>query len=265
MTFVDRMGDVAGDVTEGFKLAPLWWRLGIDQTVARYRRTALGPFWLASSMVATGFALSIVFGTIFGGDWRQNFGFILSGVLSFNLVSSMISDGAQTFINASGTMQIRKLPLSFHSLLVCDKSLINFTHQVVAFWVVTAVLRLFPIPHWQLLFTLPLVMLIGFLMSFPLGMVSVRYRDVSYFISFVLQAAFMLTPVFWRRSQIPPKLHWIVDWNPLAHMMEILRQPFLGHPAPMEDLIGVFYILIIALVLALVSLFFWRRRVVFWL
>ncbi len=265
MEFFDAIKGVFDDVRDGIRLAPLWWKLGLEQTIARYRRTVLGPFWVASSTVATGLALSVVFGTIFGGNWRGNFPFILSGVLSFQLASGLLSDGAQTFMNASGLMQVRKLPLSFHSFLMCDKQLINFAHQIAAFWLVTLCFGLFPVPHWSLLLTFPLVFCVGFCFSFPLGMVSTRFRDVNYLIGFILTGMFMLTPVFWRRSQIPLKLKWVVDYNPLAHMVEVLRQPFLGHPPPLDDLQGVIVTLFIAIILAVFSLAMFRKRVVFWL
>jgi ABC-type polysaccharide/polyol phosphate export permease len=265
MEVFDAVNGVFSDIAEGVRLSPLWWKLGLEQTIARYRRTLLGPFWVASSTISTGLALSIVFGTIFGGDWRGNFPFILSGVLCFQLSSGLLSDGAGTFIGASGLMQIRNLPLSFHSFLMCDKQIINFAHQILAFWLVTACFGLFPLPHWSLLLTLPLIIFTGFLFSFPLGMLSARYRDVNYFIGFILQGLFMLTPVFWRRSQIPPKLQWIVDLNPLAHMLEVLRQPFLGHPPPLSDLEGVMVTLAVGLILAVASLALFRKRVVFWL
>jgi ABC-type polysaccharide/polyol phosphate export permease len=265
MEFLDALAGAFADIREGIRLSPLWWRLGVDQTIAKYRRTILGPFWLASSTIATGFALSVVFGAIFGGDWRSNFTYIFSGVLTFGLSGAMITEGVGTFLGASHNMQVRNLPLSFHSFLAYDKALINFAHQVVAFWFLTICFRLFPVPHWELIFTLPLVLAVGFFLSFPLGFISTRYRDVGNFIGFILTAMFMLTPVFWRRSQIPAKLQWIVTYNPLAHMMEVLRQPFLGHPAPMGDLIAVFILLGGAVVLAIFSLAFFRRRVVFWL
>ena len=35
------------DVADGIRLAPLWWRLGLDQTASRFQRSVLGPFWMA--------------------------------------------------------------------------------------------------------------------------------------------------------------------------------------------------------------------------
>jgi ABC-type polysaccharide/polyol phosphate export permease len=253
------------DMAEGVALAPLWSRLVLEQTIARYRRTLLGPFWLASSTLATAFGLSIVFGSIFQQAWRENFPFILSGVVCFGLASGVVAEGAGTFLTASGIMQTRRFPLTFHSLLLIDRVMINFAHQLVAFWIVTAVLGMFPLPHWQLILSLPLVMLIGVFLSIPLGMVSARYRDVGYMIGFVVQALFMLTPVFWHRAQMTPHLRWIVDYNPIAHMLEIVRQPLLGHPGPPEDWVATFMFLIFSVLLGVGSLILFRRRVVFWL
>jgi hypothetical protein len=94
MEFFDGIWGVFADIAEGVRLSPLWWKLGVEQTIARYRRTVLGPFWVASTTISTGIALSVVFGAIFGGDWRGNFPFILSGVLAFQLSSGLLGDGA---------------------------------------------------------------------------------------------------------------------------------------------------------------------------
>ena len=261
----DAFGAALRDLAWGVRLTPLWWRVGIEQTVTRYRRTVLGPFWLASSTLATGFALSVVFGAIFGGNWRDTFPFVLGGVTSWFLVGGMVVEGSNTFIQASGLMQVQRLPLSFHSFLQMDRLVINLAHQVVAYWLVTLALGLFAIPHWQLILALPLVVAIGFFLSIPIGMLAARYRDIAYMVGFVMQALFMLTPVFWRRGQMHTKIAWIVDYNPFAHLLEILRQPFLGHPAAAQDWLAAIALLVAAMAAALISLVAYRRRVVFWL
>ena len=58
------------DVRTGVQMAPLWWRIGLDNLSSRYRRTVLGPFWMAASTMATGLALAAVFGGLMGGDFR---------------------------------------------------------------------------------------------------------------------------------------------------------------------------------------------------
>jgi ABC-type polysaccharide/polyol phosphate export permease len=253
------------DFAGGIKLAPLWWRVGLEQTVTRYRRTILGPFWLASSTLATGVSLAIVFGSIFGGDVRTNFPFIMAGVVCWAIVGGMLVEGSNTFINGAGVMQVQKLPISFHAFLQVDRMFINFLHQIVAYWVVLLILRLAAIPHWQIIFALPLIFATALAMAVPVGMLCVRFRDINFMVGFVSQAMFMLTPVFWRRGQMAPKLHWLVDLNPFAHLLEVIRQPLLGHPAPMSDWIASLGFFGATCVVALISMTLFRRRVIFWL
>jgi ABC-type polysaccharide/polyol phosphate export permease len=253
------------DIAGGLRYAPLWWRMSVEATVTRYRRALLGPFWLATSTLAIAVGLTLVFGVLLGGDWRTSFPFVLSGLMCWALVGGAIGTGAGVFLGSGGLMQVRPFPLSFHVLHHLAKISIDFAHQIVAFWVVMAVVRLFPLPHWHLLLALPLVFVTNFFLIIPIGMISTRYRDVNYFVSFIMGVAFLLTPVFWRRASLPESRYWIVDLNPLSHMLEILRQPLLGHPASLHHWTGVLITLAIGSVVTVLSLMVHRRRVVFWL
>jgi ABC-type polysaccharide/polyol phosphate export permease len=258
-------GRAIHDLREGVRLAPIWWRLSVEQTITRYRRTLLGPLWIALSTVGFAAGLALVFGPILGGDWRTNFPFVFAGLLAWGLVGGVVMTGSQVFLGASGLMQTQKLPLSFHAFQAMSRHAIDFSQQLIAFWVVMAALRLFPVPHWELVFALPLILVTGFFLTFPLGMLATRYRDVAHFMGLIMQTLFLLTPVFWRRASMPPQNHWIVDYNPFAYLLEILRQPLLGHPAGMKYWSGALMVLVVSAAAALISLMLYRRRVIFWL
>lgn len=253
------------DLTGGVRLAPLWWRMSVEATITRYRRAILGPFWLATSTLATAVGLTLVFGVLLGGDWRSNFPYVMAGLMAWGLVGGAVAGGAGVFTGAAGLMQTRPFPLSFHVWLQLSRSAIDFAHQLIAFWAVMAVFRLFPVPHWHLLFAIPAVILAAFFMVIPIGLASTRFRDIQYFMGFVMGVAFLLTPVFWRRASMPEERLWIVDYNPLAHMLEVLRQPLLGHPAPLQNWGGLLTTIVVAAVATVIGLALYRRRVVFWL
>ncbi|MDP8915784.1 MAG: ABC transporter permease [Pseudomonadota bacterium] len=253
------------DISEGFRLTPLWWRLGLEQTYNRYRRTLLGPFWAASATFSIGLSIAFVFGPLLGGSFREGLPHILSGLLAWGLVAGTVSEGTNVYIGSAGTMQAQRLPLSFYSLLSANRVMINFVHQVLAFFVLMAIFRLLTVPHWSLLPAIPVVVLAGFFISIPFGMLAARYRDVGFLIGAVFGALFLLTPVFWSRAQLSPEKRWIADYNPFAHLLEILRQPFLGQMAPMLNWIVSLGIIAGAAVVAILSLALFRKRVIFWL
>jgi ABC-type polysaccharide/polyol phosphate export permease len=253
------------DLSEGFRLSPLWLRLGFEQTMNRYRRTLLGPFWAASATLSIGLSLSFVFGPLLGGSFRESLPHILGGLLCWSLVSGPVSDGAGAYTGGAGMMQSQKLPLSFYNLLTINKLVVNFLHNIVAFWAMMALFRLLTFPHWSLLLAIPTVLLAGFFISIPVGMISARYRDVGFLISAVMGAMFLLTPVFWSRAQLSPEKQWVADYNPFAHLLELVRQPFLGQAPPLFNWMVCFGIIGVAAFFAVISLALFRKRVVFWL
>ena len=128
-----------------------------------------------------------------------------------------------------------------------------------------ALFGLLTVPHWSLIPAVLLVTLGGFFLSIPVAMISTRYRDVGFMINVAFGVLFLLTPVFWSRAHLPPNKQWIVDFNPFAHYLEIIRQAFLGQWAPLLNWYAALGITLGAALLALICLALFRRRVIFWL
>lgn len=253
------------DLAEGFRLSPMWFRLGLEQTWNRYRRTLLGPFWAVSWMLTTGLAISFVFGSLLGGSFREGLPHILGGILCWSLVAGAVADGSGAFLGGAGLMQVQRLPLSFHVMLSTHRVVVNFVHNMIGFMAVMALFRLLTVPHWSLVPAIPLVTLAGLFLAVPVGMLSARYRDFAFLIPTVMGALFLLTPVFWNRAQLPADKRWIADYNPFVYLLEILRQPFLGQPAPLFTWYVALVITAASALIAVISLALFRKRVVFWL
>ena len=253
------------DFIDGAKLAPLWLRLGWEQVIARFRRTVLGPFWLSANLLAISFALSLVFGGLLGTDYRTNFALIIAGILSWTLIGGVMAESSGVFITSAGLMHTQKLPLSFHIFLLMHRTFINFIAQLLAFWVVLAVLRLGAPPTWQLLFGLPIVLIDSFLLGLIIAIPSTRFRDINQFVGFAVQVLFFLTPIFWSPDQMHGKRRIFFEYNPLAHMLELVRQPLLGRAPAMEHWIASIAFGAILALIAFVMMVLYRRRVVFWL
>ena len=76
---------------------------------------------------------------------------------------------------------------------------------------------------------------------------------------------FFLTPIFWAPDQMQGKRRIVIEFNPLAHLLEVLRQPLLGRAvAPGDWIFSLGFLAVLALT-ALVLMAMFRRRIVFWL
>ena len=253
------------DIIDGAKLAPLWIRLGWEQTVARFRRTVFGPFWLTANLLAISFALSVVFGILMGQNYRDNFAIIISGVLSWSLIGGVMNDAAGVFISSGSWMQTMRMPLSFYIFLMLTKDFINYLAQLIALWIVLALLRLGSPPTWQLLIGLPIVLLNGSLLSMIIAMPSTRFRDINQTVGFLTQVLFFITPVFWVPKQTQGRSALIYQLNPFAHLLELIRQPVLGYAPALIHYEWAAAITVVLSITCFVMLALFRKRVVFWL
>ena len=260
----DALTGALNDVIEGFRLAPLWTRLGWDQTLSRFRRTVLGPFWLSTNLLAISISLAVVWGGLMGVDYRTTFAHTICGMLVWGLISGGIGEGSGVFISSAGVMQSQKLPLTFHVCLVMFRLLINFAAQLITMWVVLSVMQLGSPPAWPLLLALPLVTLTVAFISMVVAFPATRYRDLAQLVGFMLQLLFFITPIFWVPSPASRHQMLIAKYNPIAHLVGVLRDPLLGVLPRRSDWEWSIATLVLAASLAVGVMALFRKRVVFW-
>jgi ABC-type polysaccharide/polyol phosphate export permease len=212
------------------------------------------------------FALSFIFGGLFGSDWRANFAMTISGILCWSITGGYLADAANTFISAGDLMNTMRLPLTFHIFLMLYKNVINFLAQLIALWIVLLLLKLGAVPSISLIFGLAIVLVNSTFLSIIIAMPATRFRDVYQSVSFAVQILFFLTPVFWAPAQMQGKRAAILlTYNPFAHLLELLRQPLLGHtPSLIHWEWGIGLMLILGTT-AIAMLTIYRKRIVFWL
>ena len=98
-----------------------------------------------------------------------------------------------------------------------------------------------------------------------LGAVCARYRDVQQLVGNVLQIALFLTPIFWSADQLTGRASILADYNPLYHLIAIVRDPLMGKAPDTLHwvVVGVGTVLGWALTIHVMGKF--RHRIVYWL
>lgn len=252
------------DLWNGFIRTNLWWSFALHEVKQRFRRSVIGPFWMTLSMGIFVAALGFVMSKLFGQDVNWFIPYLATGIIFWNLYTSIINESCTAFIAAEGYIRNVPMPISVHFYRMIARNLIVWLHNMVIYLLVFIIFQ-HDVNWYYLNFILGLFLflLIGSISGLILAILSTRYRDIPQMVASVLQVVFFITPVFWSVKTFPDRPVFI-HWNPIYHLLEIVRAPLLGHPVAAES-----WIVSILLLLALIpiALILYRRaysRIPYW-
>lgn len=207
--------------------------------VTVYKQTILGPLWYLIQPLFTSITFTIIFNNVAGIDTGTvpPFLFNLAGITIWNYFTACLNDTSDTFKRNAAIFGKVYFPRIIMPLSIVISNLLKFGIQFlifIAFYIfyyaqgaaisLDAVTVFFPL----------LVVLMGVL-GLGLGMfissLVTKYRDFSYLISFGVQLLMYLSAVMYPMALIKSKMPdyaWLVQYNPLAYVIETTRYMLLG-------------------------------------
>lgn len=254
------------DLKKGMTSWRVWLMLAWQDIRLRYRRSSLGPFWITISMAISIYSMGFLYGHLFHVDLNIYYPFLAAGLLVWNLIYLFIVDSTNAFIEAENYLKQMKLPYSIFILRVITRSLIMFAHNIVV--LVPIILFLHIKISIGMLYIFPNLLIltlsaIGFGMC--LALVGARFRDITQIIVSLMQVAFFLTPIIWSHAILPPKYQFVVEINPFAQYLELLRAPLTGNIASFYTYLFTIVLMLFGLFLAFYSFVRVRHRIIYWL
>lgn len=257
----------AGDLLRGLQRRELWGRLGWLDVRRRYKRTMIGPFW--NSVTLAVYVLCV--GTVGAAIWHQNIydylPFLVSGMIVWTLVSTIITESCNVFITGQSLFRNIRFDYSILAYALVWRNFLVLLHNFVIYFLVVLVLKpsLFSFTALLALPGLALVLLNGIWLSLLFGVVCLRFRDVPPVVSSALQIAMLITPLFWPAETLTGiKRLVFVEINPLYHVLDIVRAPLIGQ---VPDAIS--YGVVVAMTIGGWSLAYlvfkrFRKRIAYW-
>ncbi len=212
----------------------LWTLLGWLQIRQRYSRSKIGPFWLTISMGVMVGTLGVVYGALFGQKLSDYLPMIAIGIVVWGLFSGIVNEGCMAYIDGSNYIRQVRTPRLLYLLQVVWRNLVIFAHNFV---IVVIVLLVFGVKNWGTLGLfipgLLLLVLNAAWIGAVTALLAARFRDLPQIVAALLQVAFYVTPILFAGRMLGAKHHWIVEFNPIAYLMDAVREPLLGHvPSP---------------------------------
>lgn len=210
-----------------------WTHLSLADLRARWRRSFLGIFWSIVQPLGMTLLLAIVFGKIFKSDVLQYAPYILSGMVVWEFVTATAIGGSLSFVQADSYIKQCHHPLAIYTLrtTLTNLMVLMLASTGLIAWVLIVMPQNFGWPWLAALLIFPIVALTAWPLATALAYIGTRFRDVPHALALVFQALWLISPIYFEAKVFRGgDLHGLVDYNPIYHLLEIVRAPLLqGH------------------------------------
>lgn len=217
------------DIKRAFIDHALWRTLAWYDIRARYRRSALGPFWITISMAVTIAAMGPLYGSLFNFDPSDFVPHLALGLIFWALLSSCVNDSASTFSDAAHYMKQTFIPAPIFVLRIMYRQILVLGHNLIIYPIVALILwNSFNENIFWFFPALALVFANLVSISMLISILCARFRDMAPILNSIMSLLFFITPIIWRVEQLPEGRQYLLSWNFFAIYLDLLRKPFLG-------------------------------------
>lgn len=233
-----------------------------QQFNAKYRRASLGVLWVWAEPVMRMLVFVLVFEKALGiraGDGNQAV-YLFTGILIIRATSQGLNTATTAPISNEALVNMAGVDRRVFPMVALANSFVDLILSIPLVWVLLVIQGL-SIPFDTIVLTIPLLVLQYVLLlgaGLLLAGANVRVRDVGLLVQTGTVMLFYLSPTFWSPDNIEGTgFEWIVDVNPMAHIMLAQRDVLAWGEIPPAG--GLIFTTLVAAVLMLVGLPFYGR------
>lgn len=204
--------------------------------VVRYKRSVLGIAWTMLNPLATTLILSFVFSRVFGGTATYAV-YVLSGLVCWTFFAQTTTDCQSSLIWGGGLLTRIYIPRTAFAVSSIITGLINILLTMVPL-IFIMLLTGVPLRASLLVLPLPILLLACFTLGVGLLMstFAIFFADVTEMYGILLMAWFYLSPIIYKPNMLPQEYNWVVQLNPMYHLINLFRAPIYdGVVPPLND------------------------------
>lgn len=243
----------------------IWFYTSINDQLIRFRRTKLGNIWAILTNLITITLMCLVWSTIFNINIMELYPYLMNGFVIFLFINHSISESL-TIIHERFKQVYTNIPIPILSLVIrgISKELFDylFFTPVILFVFLINSFQFRYIPIFILGFII-LIISVTLICSI-LAILTSKFRDFVPLVKSILSVSTLLTPIFWKKEMLG-KFQEFIYFNPLAFLIEIVREPLIGQtPTSLAYLCSFTFLLI----LYFINYFLYKykgSRVVYWI
>lgn len=239
----------------------------------RYQGSVLGYLWAILRPLLMFAILYLVFAKIlrFGDGIPHYPVYLLTGTVLWNFFTECTGQGIQSIVMRGDLLRKISFPKYIVVLAATSTALINLAINLCVIIIFALINGVSPSWSWLLVpFSVLELYALALGISFLLGAINVKYRDVTSIWDVIIQALFYAIPIIYPLSMVIESGSYgmfaaqVIMLNPIAQVIQDARHNLITSATVTTwDVVGGWYalipILLVVLVLVLAALFFRKR------
>jgi ABC-type polysaccharide/polyol phosphate export permease len=225
-----RTTPILAEIREIFQYHDLLALLVANSLKTRYKRSVLGVFWTLLNPLLTMTVLTVAFSTVFRFAIQSYPIYLLTGLIFWNFFANATLGGVNATIVGGGLLRRIYLPRSIFSAAALGSELMNMLLTLLPLLLLMIILGH---PITPAILFLPVAVLITCMFTLGIALlistIGVFFNDWIHIYQVLIMAWFYITPIIYPAEIIPPHLAFFVQWNPMAYLVTLFRDPiYLG-------------------------------------
>lgn len=210
----------------------------------RYKNSILGVFWTFLNPLLQLAVYALIFPLILKTTQQYYTIFVCIGLIPWTFFTTTVSQSAYTIIANGNIIKKVYFPREILPLSVVTSGMINFFISTI---IIIAFCFGYGLGLTKYIVFYPIVLIIQFILqlgiAFILSAVTVYFRDLEHFVQIILQVMFYATPIVYGKDAIPEAFKFIINLNPMAHIINAYRAIFYDQTIPDMKILAILFVL----------------------
>lgn len=214
----------------------------------KYKGSFLGVLWSFLNPLLSVVVYAIIFPYIMRMNMDHYLIYLITGIIPWTFFTMSINVGMISVLVNANIIKKVYFPRIILPISSVTSALVNF---VISLFIVCIFILFSGIGFSINLLFLPIIVVIQYILllgiTFILSAIDLYFRDIENIMLFCINMLFYATPILYAPNIFPKKLRWVIDLNPMAHIINAYRDVFYYKTAPQLAPLGLVFLFSVVL------------------
>ena len=209
----------------------------------KYKGSFLGVLWSFLNPLLSVVVYAIIFPYIMRMSMDHYLIYLITGIIPWTFFTMSINAGMISVLVNANIIKKVYFPRIILPISSVTSALVNFLIScliVCVFVLFSGIGFSFNLLYLPLIIVIQYILMLG--ITFILSAIDLYFRDIENIMLFFINMLFYATPILYTPDIFPDKLQWVLNLNPMAHLVNAYRAVFYYKTSPDFMSLGIVFV-----------------------